>query len=524
MQAIRGVSGKVYSLGPKPLASGGEGYVYAVKSGAANVVAKLFRMDSGISAEGLRQKGEKIREMTARSNAMANGLCECVAWPKDALVDERGCVIGFTMKRFSGVKDLEVMLPMSVFADYRKRVIVAHNLCDVVDRVHAMGQCIGDMRPSNFGIDCKTGFVCAFDADSFHIVTSSGSYYPCTVGLPEYYAPELLDYLKQGKSLSTMDPARTFTRETDLFALAVLLFQLLMDKHPFTSAWDDFVEPLSAKENIRRRCSPYFNPSVGMRVPVDAPPLNSLSPELIALFRQALLAERRPSARQWQDALCRFLQSLTVCSGGHSHWNGVACPWCARETAKQWTGTGTTARRKVTATGSGTTTTKRATNGTGPVTGGKTGSSATGKKIPHTWRTFEWLYFIGITAAFLTVLPMSAVYTEPFFDLEFWLSLLEHGMVFAAGADILLGLGLLSQWGTPVVPPGTYITGGGTAFIILAQLGMLWLISATDEQVSISEMQLYQPNLGTAFRIMCALMILSTIAMCVRKYKERCNP
>ena len=512
MQAIRGVSGKTYALGAQPFASGGEGYVYAVQGSAADVVAKLFRRDSGISAEGLRQKGEKIRAMMVGSGPMLNGLGECVAWPRDALLDERGCVIGFVMKRFSGVEDLEVMLPMSVFGDYRKRVIVAHNLCDVVDKVHAMGQCIGDMRPSNFGIDRNTGFVCAFDADSFHIVTDSGSCYPCTVGLPEYYAPEILDCLKHGTSLSGLDPARTFTRETDLFALAVLLFQLLMDKHPFTSAWDDSAEPLPARENIRRRRSPYFNPSPGMRVPVDAPPLNSLSPELVALFRQALLTGRRPTARQWQAALRDFLSALVVCPRGHSHWKNVACPWCGRQRADaagQWAGTGTA--------------TTKTNNGTAAANG-TTGTVTNRKKIEHTWRPFEWMYLIGTALAFLAVFPMKADLTQPFYNSGFFLGLIEHEKLLAIGADVLLALGMLSQWREPAIPAGLFRTGGGTALILVGQFGMLYLMSVMEEQVPFGKIKLYQPDLYTAIRVMAALMTISTIAMCVRKFKERCNP
>lgn len=518
MQPIRGLSGKTYSLDVKPFASGGEGYVYTVKGGATNVVAKLFRRDSGISAGGLRQKGEKIRSMMIGSGPKYSGLAECIAWPKDALVDERGCVIGFIMKRFSDVENLEVMLPMSVFTDYRKRVIVAHNLCDVVDKVHAMGQCIGDMRPSNFGINRKTGFVCAFDADSFHIVTDSGSCYPCTVGLPEYYAPEMLDFLKQGASLAELDPARTFTRETDLFALAVLLFQLLMDKHPFTSAWSDSAEPLPARENIRQRHSPYFNPSRGMRVPVDAPPLSSLSPELIALFRQALLTGKRPTARQWQEALRLFLKSLVVCPRGHSHWKKAACPWCRREQAdatRQWT-------EKETTTGAGATTTK--TNNGTAATNGTTGTVINRKKIEHTWRPFEWEYLIGTVLAFLAVFPMNADLTRPIYNSDFFLGLIDHAKLFAIGADILLALGMLSQWIEPVITPGLFRTGGGTALILVAQFGMLYLMSVTEEQVPLGKLQLYQPDLYTAIRVMAALMMLSTIAMCVRKIKERCDP
>ena len=149
-----------------------------------------------------------------------------IAWPRDALFNEQSQFCGFIMKKFNGVKSLAELLPEPDLS-WKKRVAVAYNLCDVVREIHGMNQCIGDMNPSNFGIDPARGNIFAFDADSFHFRDEHNHFYPCVVGLPEYYAPELQRQLKRGQDMRTINPAGTFNCETDQFALAVLIFQLL---------------------------------------------------------------------------------------------------------------------------------------------------------------------------------------------------------------------------------------------------------------------------------------------------------
>ena len=298
---------------------GGEGEIHRIV-GRNDLVAKIYR--DGLLTP-IRQ--EKLAYMASLYSVDA---LQQMAWPQEIFRDPYGNVKGFLMRRFDATEDM-ADLPdgtgsnMKSFIDWRKRVVVALNLAYLVNEIHTMGQAIGDMNPKNFGVNMNSGFVCAFDTDSFHICNKqTHTWYPCIVLDEHYIAPELQARLQQGARVDSFRPEDTFTVQTDRFALAVLIFQLLfMGVHPFTAARvanrGSSVVIHRRESNIYQRMCPFFNPAPGVTVPVYAPPLSLVSPTMQSMFRKAFLEDDRPSAREWAEALSQLLMQTENCGKGH---------------------------------------------------------------------------------------------------------------------------------------------------------------------------------------------------------------
>ncbi|MGI6695803.1 MAG: hypothetical protein ACOX6O_06145 [Christensenellales bacterium] len=332
MTNYTGLRGHVYQVDNQPIASGGEGLICPITSdGTGNLLAKLFKPT--MNTQALHQKAAKLVAMVQMKT---DSVSQHIAWPQDVLMDNSNVIRGFVMRRMPNTTTMAEVVSSKAFNSWRKRLILAANLCDVVSEVHSLRQVIGDMQPQNFGVDQDKGYCYAFDADSFHIMDTQGRYHPCVVGLAEYFAPELQAKMKQGLKMADLNPADTFTQQTDLFALGVLLFQILfMGFHPFTGRVVETADSsvfMSTSENINRLRSPYFNPPPGMAPPAGAPPVSILPLSTQVLFHNALLTFDRPTAKEWHQEIIKIIGSLSVCSRGHEyHKENGACPWCALE-------------------------------------------------------------------------------------------------------------------------------------------------------------------------------------------------
>ena len=201
----------IYNCKDASFDEGGEGTLFDIVD-KPDLCAKIYKPGKLLQTT--------IDKLSVMTDAVPPGVEDCIAWPLDILsLDGRVC--GFVMKKFSGLTPLVHLLSEKSFL-WEERIIVAYNLCDMVEFIHKTGQCIGDMNPKNFGVDPKTGHIVSFDADSFHF-RKGDKIYPCYVGDEHYYAPEIQRLLKGNTDMRTLDPRTTFTQQTDLFALAELI-------------------------------------------------------------------------------------------------------------------------------------------------------------------------------------------------------------------------------------------------------------------------------------------------------------
>jgi len=247
-------------------------------------------------------------------------------------------VVGFLMPRVRGMNPIidyyhpKTRRQKYPLFSYRYLIRTARNLAGCVSALHARGYVVGDLNESNILVG-DTAMVTLVDTDSFQVPDlRNNMFYRCRVGKPEFTPPEMQNV---GFALVDRKP------EHDLFALAVLLFQLLMEgTHPFAGRHVGLGEPPSLEERIAAGQFPHL-PSSGSvcRSMPAAPRFDFLPPGVRLLFTRCFvegraLASMRPDARQWQLALDEAELSLLKCPVNEQHRYGnhlSACPWCQRK-------------------------------------------------------------------------------------------------------------------------------------------------------------------------------------------------
>jgi serine/threonine protein kinase len=202
-------------------------------------------------------------------------------------------------------------------------------LASAAAAIHAKGYVIGDLNASNILVQPRTALVTIIDTDSFQVPNPNGQPFRCGVGKPEYLAREL-----QGKYLPSINRAE----EHDRFALAVLIFLLLMEgTHPFAGIGD----PHTPEERIQNGLFPYNSNGKfsTAKPPRHAVPFEALHLELRRLFCDCFISghynpQSRPSALDWIKALDLAEQELVKCAKKKNHLYLATqknCTWCERE-------------------------------------------------------------------------------------------------------------------------------------------------------------------------------------------------
>lgn len=320
--AAQGALMRCYTRQGEPLAltqklgSGGEGDVYAVR-GRPEWAAKVYAPRNRTA-----EREQKLVYMVENPPRDPFDGPEhlAFAWPIELLYDEGRRFLGFVMPRLKLERSallFQVYHPLEARKrglSWKFRLAVAHNLAVVLEELHAKGYVVGDLNESNFLVQ-HDGLVTLVDCDSIQ-VRAGRRVFHCRVQKPEYTPPEL-----QGKSYSAL----TLCPEHDAFALAVLIFFLLMQgRHPFAGKGVQTPEEgIRGGKSILR----------GLEPVVGTPSPAILSPSLRRLFVRAFGPgpRARPRAAQWKKALEAEYQRLRQCERVKGHWHGphlAQCPWC----------------------------------------------------------------------------------------------------------------------------------------------------------------------------------------------------
>ena len=208
-------------------------------------------------------------------------------------------------------------------------VMVGANLALATQALHRIGVVIGDFNERNILV-WSDARVTLLDCDSMQIVDPvSGRRFLCSVGRPEFTAPELL-----GLDLNT----HVRVTSSDLFALAIHIHQLLLEgAHPFDGVWTGPGE--KPRRHTLARDGTWVHGGNPLLVPPpSAVDIHLLPSSTISLFTRAFVdgaahPAARPSAREWREELLNLSASLITCVADSAHaYPGEqrACPWCAR--------------------------------------------------------------------------------------------------------------------------------------------------------------------------------------------------
>lgn len=351
---LRGISGQIYEVCDDKIAGGGEGSIHEILNEPGKV-AKVFKPANRTS-----MRENKLIKMV--NIQLSEDSMDDVTWPQDVLYCE-GHFIGYTMQKLnSHTRSISFMYSSgdSVKYDLRYRLMVAVNLCYAVKAIHEMNQVCGDMNPQNICVnydmnDRENAFqVTLVDTDSYHIQTEEGRLYRCEVGLADYLAPELQNKISGNVTLRNA-PLPTYTKYTDLFALAVHIFTLLMNGcHPFACAKDnngilehtmnqmddsylkDSVTAPQPIDNIRDGFFPFYEKRPAITYPIYAPGMENLPRKLIVLFIRTFAEgynnpEKRVDTTEWIEALLEFKNQIVQCSEKPFHYyfnHNTICPLC----------------------------------------------------------------------------------------------------------------------------------------------------------------------------------------------------
>jgi DNA-binding helix-hairpin-helix protein with protein kinase domain len=320
------------------LAQGGQGVIYEVVR-RPDLVFKRYKPAELEQDATLRDRLEvMVNQPVPWREARSQHVM--LAWPTDSVFEDSRFV-GYLMPRIDAGRSARLLrvwdpsdrelaeAPMDWLRGFNWRYLVTtgSNLALGLEVLHASDVVIGDFNDANVAVTPEAR-VTFFDCDSMQLSDSAtGRRFLCRVTRPEFTAPELI-----GVDLQT-----TFrTRSSDLFALAVHLYQLLLEgEHPFRGNWHGDDDPPREQVLAREGLWTYAGRTELTPRPT-AIGLEVLPREIAELFRRAFVEgahdpERRPSAAEWRDALDQLGSVLIPCGSSAQHWFPFSfsqCPWC----------------------------------------------------------------------------------------------------------------------------------------------------------------------------------------------------
>ena len=301
---VRNTAGESVQLAEEAFAQGGEAAVHAVPA-YPGVVVKLYH------PQVLQQRGH---DLLVKIEAMASDPLLAkfkqhpgVAWPRFSVFDDRNEWRGYAMRRAGG-RRMSVLAHAMAYREHfpnLDRPALAANLLNMLGtlhELHASGVMIGDYNPANFLCLPGSNTVTLIDCDSWQ-VAAGGRTFHCPVAAPDMLPPELL-----GKELGSVRR----TLESELFALAILIFKVMMlGRHPF-----DVIGGESPVTNIRKGYFPY---GVGGGGIPKGPWFNiwshlpyKLKEQLVRTFRDGTRnTDERTSVTEWIDLLTLYRREMS---------------------------------------------------------------------------------------------------------------------------------------------------------------------------------------------------------------------
>jgi DNA-binding helix-hairpin-helix protein with protein kinase domain len=313
------------------LGAGGQGQVFIAKLASGPVAVKLIAQPEHSRLLALRQLPPACAELATLPQQLIY----------EASADGRGALAGYVMRYIDKGRSLSAArlfnfdeLQRLKRFTWRDAVLAALRVAEMVAALHGHGVVIGDLNPENVlfeqqsGADGQRGWrAIALDTDSFQIEAEGGVRHHCPVSRPLYTAPELI----------SCDLSRTWREvATDHFALAVLIYQLLLHDHPFDNAINADEPDLAITAKIRRGLYPHAaTPPAGVRASPWRPAPREISGSIDNAFRRSFCDQPglRPSAAEWVLLLRELHGQVVPCihSVHHHHPSGRACLWCAVE-------------------------------------------------------------------------------------------------------------------------------------------------------------------------------------------------
>jgi serine/threonine protein kinase len=236
---------------------------------------------------------------------------------------------------------LRPMLPESERGDFMKYLAICISISRAIRRLHQAGLAHSDLSSNNVLIDPVNGESIIIDIDSLVV---PGIFPPEVMGTARYIAPEVV----KTQHLPVDDPNRINPSiRTDLFALAVIIYESLLLRHPLEGPRVNSTEStekdhiLSMGENALfiEHPNDVSNRPNNIQIPYQV-----LGTHLKTLIERTFITglhepNLRPTAMEWEQGLNKTWDMLYPCS--HStcedkwfvlhHFHDVRCPFCGQK-------------------------------------------------------------------------------------------------------------------------------------------------------------------------------------------------
>ena len=223
----------------KPLASGGEGTVFRVKSAGVytNTCVKIYHAPKRTAA-----RRKKVAFMILNKPQVTSSPNFIICWPIESIFDSNQKFIGFLMPlAFQSSEQLyELTRPAiskrlqigwgkfdrSTSTGIEKRLKVCVNIAIAIHSIHQSGKyALVDYKPQNILINSQ-GKISITDVDSFQIAENGVVLFHSEVSTPEYAPPE---------STKINSSQALIPEFWDRFSLAVSFYEILFGIHPFVA-------------------------------------------------------------------------------------------------------------------------------------------------------------------------------------------------------------------------------------------------------------------------------------------------
>ncbi|MFK5975994.1 MAG: hypothetical protein QM493_05765 [Sulfurovum sp.] len=212
--------------------------------------------------------------------------------------------------------------------DWRIYLKISLNIARALRRVHATGLAHSDLSYNNVLISPSTGEACIVDLDGLVV---PNKFPPDVIGTADFIAPEVV----ASSHLKRDDPQRVLpSRDTDRHALAVLIYQYLLLRHPLrgvkihdindpnmdeTLAMGEnalFIEhptDQSNRSSIKnlKEIEKFWNNTLKLPYTITGPYLSKLFE--LAFVDGLHTPSKRPTADDWEMALIKTMDLLQPC-------------------------------------------------------------------------------------------------------------------------------------------------------------------------------------------------------------------
>lgn len=255
-------------------------------------------------------------------------------------------------KWFTSAHHREKNIDPRELGDWRLHLKMCLKLSRAIRRMHMAGLSHSDLSYKNCLVDPTRGEVCIIDIDGLVV---PGKLPPQVVGTADFIAPEVVETT----SLPLGDPNKVLpNKQTDLHALAVLIYQYLLYRHPLEGSKVHHPDPNIDNELATGKGALFIEHPTDHSNRIDLSsvretekfwkntekvPCSITGPYLEKLFNQAFIDGlhnplRRPSAGDWEDALIKTTDILHPCKNPDcaQKWFPVRdsdkiCPFCGTD-------------------------------------------------------------------------------------------------------------------------------------------------------------------------------------------------